>query len=1047
MIARIIRLCAENPIITVLIVTALTLYSAVSLQQQPLDALPDLSDTQVIVSADWVGQSPDLIEDQITYPLVTTLLSSPKVKYVRGLSMFGGAQITVVFEDGTDLYWARSRITEKLASLTNLPAGVTPSLGPEATGLGWVYQYALVDKTGGQDLAELRSLQDWNLRFALASVPGVAEVASIGGFVKQYQVSLDPVKLQAFKLSPLNVTRAIREGNQEVGANVIEMGGTQFTVRARGYIKDLDDIRKIPVSVLEKGRVITVGDIGRVQKVAAPRVGAGELDGEGEAVGGIVIMRIGENALNVIESVKQRIDSLRGSLPPGVEIVPVYDRSTLIHRAIGTLKRVLFEEILVVALIVSLFLWHGRASWVTILPLPVAVLLSFIPMHFSGLTINLMSLGGIALAIGAMVDAGIILVENAHKRLEGRDTKDFPEAERRRIITDAMVEMGRPLFFSLLVITVSFIPIFALTGREGRLFSPLAFTKTVSMAWAAVLAVTFTPALAILFLKGKFVHEDHHIVSVYLHKWYDPVVDFVVRHRVKVVLGAAAIVLLTLPIAFKIPSEFMPPLNEGTILYMPTAVAGMGIDDAVQTMQKQDQIIKEMPEVAHVYAKDGRANSATDPAPINMFETLISLKPEAEWREGMSYEKIVSQLNEKLTIPGMPNIWWMPIQTRIEMLATGIRTPIGIKILGANLEEIERTAIEIETALKELPESRSVIAERGASGSFIDIDLKREQAALYGLNIAAVQSVIQTAIGGNIASTAIEGRERYGISVRYAPDFRNDINGLRNLIISTPTGAEVALSQIAEIHVTNGAPMITSENGKLLGLVFVDVTKDTGISEYVEKAKLVIEKNVKMPPGIRIEWSGQFESLARAKATLLYVIPIAILLILLILYINTKSIAEVGIILLSVPFSLVGAFWFLWILKYKMSVATWVGLLALAGLDAETGVVMLMYLTQSWTSRLERNLKPTAALLWEAIHEGAVKRVRPKLMTVFAALIGLLPVMWSSGTGSEVMKRIAAPMVGGIVTSGLLELLVYPAIFAIWKSRELVTERPAEIRG
>lgn len=1037
MIARIIRFCAENPVVTVLVVLALAVFSVLGLRQQPLDALPDLSDTQVIVSANWMGQSPNLVEDQVTYPLVTTLLSSPQVKYVRGLSMFGGAQITVVFEDGTDLYWARSRIAEKLASASNLPNGVVPVLGPEATGLGWIYQYAVVDRSGHLDLAELRSLQDWNLRFALASTPGVAEVATVGGFTKQYEVSLDPVKLQAFKISPLQVSRAIREGNQEVGANAIEMGGTQFSIRARGYVQSLEDIMKIPVMVLDQGRVITVGDIGRVQKVPAPRVGAGELDGEGEAVGGIVVMRIGENALNVIDAVKERINSMKASLPPGVEIIPVYDRSDLIQRAIGTLQRVLIEEIIVVALIVALFLWHGRASWVAILPLPIAVLLSFIPMHFSGLTINLMSLGGIALAIGAMVDAGIILVENAHKQLEGLDTKNLPETERRRIITDAMVEMGRPLFFSLLVITVSFVPIFALSGREGRLFSPLAFTKTVSMAWAAVLAVTLTPALAVLLLKGRFVEEDKHVVSIYLRRLYDPVVAFVVRHRYKVVAGAGIVVLATVPIALKIPSEFMPPLNEGTILYMPTAVPGMGIDDAVEIMQKQDQLIKSLPEVDHVFAKAGRANSATDPAPINMFETIISLKPENQWRQGMTYEKIVAELNEKLTFPGMPNIWWMPIQTRIEMLATGIRTPIGVKVLGSNQEDVEKASIAIEAALKAMQESRSVMAERSASGAFIDIDINRDEAALFGLNIAAVQSVIQTAIGGNIVSTAIEGRERYGISVRYAPDFRNDINALGGLLIPTANGADVALGQIADIRVSHGAPMIASENGKLLGLVFVDVHKNVGMSEYVTKAIKVLEEQVSLPVGVRIEWSGQFESLKRAQATMLYVVPMVILLILLILYLNTRSVAEILIILLSLPFSLVGAFWFLWLLDYKMSVATWVGILALAGLDAETGVVMLMYLTKSWNSRLQQKLKPTAALLWEAIHEGAVQRLRPKLMTVCAALIGLLPVMWSTGTGSEVMKRIAAPMVGGIITSGLLELLVYPAIFAIWKSREL----------
>lgn len=1037
MIARIIRLCASNPIMTIFLVLMASILALISIKRLPLDALPDLSDTQVVVFAEWPGRSPDLIEDQVTYPLVTGLLASPKVKYVRGLSMLGATQVLVVFEDGTDLYWARSRIAEKLASVSGLPQGVVPTLGPEATGLGWVYQYALIDKTGKHDLAQLRSLQDWHLRLSLQGVPGVAEVASIGGFVKQYEVSLDPKRLQAFKLSPLQVSRAIRNGNQEVGANVLEMGGTEFAIRGRGYVKGMDEIELIPVTTLTGGRVITVGDLGRVQMVPATRAGAGELDGEGEAVSGIIVMRIGENALNVIDGVKSRLAEIKKSLPAGVEIVTVYDRSDLIHGAIATLKRVLIEEIIVVALIVSIFLWHARASWVAILPLPIAVLLSFLPMLFSGLTVNLMSLGGIALAIGAMVDAGIILVENAHKKLEGKNTKDMPEKERRHIITEAMVEMGRPLFFSLLVITVSFLPIFALTGREGRLFIPLAFTKTVSMAWAAVLAVTLTPALAILFLKGKFVHEEEHIISRSLHNIYGPVVDFVVRWKKSVIAGALLIVLGTLPIALKIPSEFMPPLNEGSILYMPTAVPGMSLDTAVQTMQKQNSIIKSLPEVAHVYGKAGRASTATDPAPINMFETVISLRPEDEWREGMTFDKIIAELNGKLTFPGMPNIWWMPIQTRIEMLSTGIRTPIGIKVLGTNLGEIEKTAIAIEEALQKLPETKSAFAERIGSGSYIDINVKRKVAALYGLNISDIHSVIETAIGGSPVSTAIEGRERYSIAVRYAQDFRSDVDALAKLVIPTPAGQEVTLEQIATLTVNSGAPMIQSENGKMLGFVFVDVGKEVGLAEYVESARKAVDQDVTLPPGVTLEWSGQFEALESAKDTLKMVIPATLALIIFILYLNTRSAVEVGIVLLAVPFSLVGAFWLLYVLGYKLSVATWVGLLALAGLDAETGVVMLLYLTQSYNNRVAAGIKPSAAMLKEAIHEGAVQRVRPKLMTVAAALIGLLPVMWSTGTGSEVMKRIAAPMVGGIVTSGLLELLVYPAIFALWKTHEI----------
>ncbi|MGE0175106.1 MAG: efflux RND transporter permease subunit [Oligoflexales bacterium] len=1037
MIARIIRLCASHPIMTVLLIAVGVFFTIFSMRNLSLDALPDLTDTQVIVFAEWQGRSPDLIEDQVTYPLVTGLLASPKVKYVRGLSMVGAAQVLVVFEDGTDLYWARSRIAEKMASVSQLPPGVVPVMGPEATGLGWVYQYALVDKTGKNDLAQLRSLQDWHLRLALQSVPGVAEVASVGGFVKQYEVSLDPRKLQAFRLSPIQVSRAIRGGNQEVGANVIELGGSEFAIRARGYVENLDDIRSIPVTTLEKGRVVTVGDIGVVQLVPAPRSGGGELDGDGEAVSGIIVMRIGENALNVIDGVKKRLEELKETLPAGVEVVPVYDRSDLIHRAISTLKKVLVEEIVVVALIVSIFLWHARASWVAVLPLPIAVLLSFLPMLFTNLTVNLMSLGGIALAIGAMVDAGIILVENAHKRLEGINTSDIPDSKRREIITEAMVDMGRPLFFSLLVITVSFLPIFALEGREGRLFSPLAFTKTVSMAWAAVLAITLTPALAVLFLRGKFVREEDHRVSRFLHRIYAPIVEFSVHRKYMVVGVAGILIAATIPIALKIQSEFMPPLNEGTILYMPTSTPGMSLDTAIQTLQQQNKIIKSLPEVKHVYGKAGRATTATDPAPINMFETLITLKPEDQWRDGMTYDKIIAELNNKLTFPGMPNIWWMPIQTRIEMLSTGVRTPIGVKVLGANLAEIEKASIAIEAALKDLPQTKSAFAERIGSGTYIDVEIKRKVAALYGLNISDVHAIIETAVGGNAVSTVIEGRERYAVSVRYAHDFRNDIDALTKIIVPAPNGAEITLGQIADISVTSGPPMIQSENGKMLGFVFIDVNKDVGMSEYVANAKKAISKQVHLPTGITLEWSGQFEALERAKEKLKLVVPLTIGLIILILYFNTKSAIEVAIVLLAVPFSLIGAFWLLWVLDYKMSIATWVGILALAGLDAETGVVMLLYLTKSYDRRIREGVKHSMAILDASIFEGAVQRVRPKLMTVAAALIGLFPVMWSTGTGSEVMKRIAAPMVGGIVTSGILELLVYPAIFAIWKTWEI----------
>lgn len=1038
MIERLIRMCAAHAGFTVLLVAAVTMLAILGMRSLPLDALPDLTDTQVIFFSDWPGRAPDIVESQVTYPLVTKLRSSPRVKYVRGVSMQGASQIVVVFEDGTDLSWARSRMIEKLASMAGLPPGVVPRMGPDATGLGWVFQYALVDRTGQNDLAQLRTLQDWTLRFVLQSVKGVAEVATVGGFVKEYQVLLDPLKLQAFALSPLDVARALRQGNQEIGVGVIEMGGSEFAIRGRGYVSSIDDLRRLPVQMATGGLVTTIGDVASVQIGPAPRAGAAELDGLGETVGGIVVMRIGENALDVINGVKKRLEEIRSSLPPGVEIVSVYDRSDLISRAMATLKRVLFEEIIVVALIVSLFLWHARASFVAILPLPIAVLLSFLPMLAMDLTVNIMSLGGIALAIGAMVDSGIILVENAHKKLEGLDTRLLPEHERRRLIIDACVEMGRPLFFSLLVITVSFLPIFALTGREGKLFHPLAFTKTVSMAWAAVLAVTLIPALAIFFLKGKFVREEQHAVSRFLHRYYEPCIVFVLKMPKTVVVGAALCVLATVPIFLKLRSEFMPALNEGTILYMPTAVAGMSLDTAVEMMQRQNTLIKALPEVAHVFAKAGRADTATDPAPVNMFETIITLKPEGDWRKGITQEKILAELGAKLDFPGMPNIWWQPIQTRIEMLSTGVRTAVGIKVLGSDLATLEKAATDIEETLRKLKGTRSVFAERAQGGNFIDIEVRRDAAALQGLTVADVQSVLEAAVGGMQASTFVQGRERYALTVRYAHDFRADLESLGRVVVPSPNGKSgVPLSQVAQISVTTGPAMINSENSEIVSFVFVDVDSTEGLSEYVDKARKEIASKVSLPQGVRLEFAGQYEALENAKNTLRYVVPATLLLIIVLLYLNTGSAAETAIVLLAVPFSLIGAFWLMWALDYKLSVASWVGLLALAGLDAETGVVMLLYLTQAWKKRMAAGLPRTWTTLQDAIHEGAVKRVRPKIMTVAAALIGLLPIMWSQGTGAEVMKRIVAPMVGGLVTSGLLELLVYPALFALWQRPSL----------
>lgn len=1034
MIAKIIRWSGTNPVLVLLVTALLVVATFFALPKLALDALPDLSDTQVLVAAEYPGRAADIVENQITYPLVTRLLSTPRIKYVRGVSMNGASQITAVFQDGTDIAYARARIVEQLAQTSNqLPAGIIPQIGPDATGLGWVFQYALVSTNGQHSLAELRALQDFHLKFELQSVPGVAEIASLGGFVKQYQVELDPQKLRAYDISPLQVSRAIRAANQESGPGVIELDGTEYALRARGYLKSAQDILDTPLQTNSPGQTLYVRDVANVQMAPAPRAGVGEYNGKGEAVSGIVVMRMGENALNVINGVKQRLHEIKNSLPPDVEVVPVYDRSSLIESALSTLRFTLFEEILLVAIIVSVFLWHARASVVAILPLPIAVLFSFLPMVGSKLTVNIMSLGGIVLAIGAMVDSGIILVENAHKKLEGQTQWSLSAADRRAKIIDAMVEMGRPLFFSLLVITVSFLPIFALEGREGRLFSPLAFTKTVSMAWAAFMAITVVPALSTLFLKGTFVREENHGITRFLHRIYEPAFHWVMSRKKLTVAIAALVVVASAPIAFFLPSEFMPPLNEGSILYMPTAVPGMSADAAAEILQKQNAIIASVPEVERVYGKAGRASTPTDPAPMNMFETVITLKPQSDWRKGMTFEKIVSDLDAKLNIPGMANIWWMPIQTRLEMLSTGIRTAVGVKIFGNDVATIEKSALEIEAALKTMPGVRSVFAERATAGTFLDIAVDRRRASKLGLSVADVQNLLDTVMGGNIATTLVEGRELYTARVRYAPDFRSSIGDIEDIFVPLPAGGQVRLKEIALVSVQTGPAMVNSENGKLVGFVFVDVASHVGISEFVASAKKIVDSKVNLPAGVSLRWSGQYESLARARQTLIWVVPITLLIIGILIFINTKSLVETGIVFLAVPFSLVGAFWLMWILNYKLSVAAWVGILALAGLDAETGVVMLLYLTQAWKNHLSKGGTFSRDALMLAIHDGAVKRVRPKIMTVAAALIGLLPVMWSTGTGSEVMKRIAAPMIGGIVTSGILELLLYPVIFAIWQ--------------
>jgi Cu(I)/Ag(I) efflux system membrane protein CusA/SilA len=1037
-VERVIGACAKNPFFTIFAAAVFGVWGWWAIRQVPLDAIPDLSDTQVIVFTEWEGQSPDLVEDQITYPITTSLVSAPKVEFVRGQSFLGLSFVYVIFEDGTDIYWARSRVLEYLnGAQAKLPPGVRPTLGPDATGVGWVFQYALLDKTGTQSLADLRSFQDWYLRYWLESVDGVAEVASVGGFIKQYQVNLDPDKLLALGIPVGDVVSAIRRSNADVGGRVLEIAGHEHFVRGRGYISSTSDLETIPLKVGDNGVPITIRDVATVDLGPDDRRGVADLDGEGEVVGGIVVMRYGENALAVINRVKERLDEVRASLPEGVELEIVYDRSELILRAIDTLRETLFEEMVVVSLVVAVFLLHARSALVAILTLPLAVLMSFIPMYYQGITANIMSLGGIAVAIGEMVDAAIVIVENAHRKLEHAQPEDEPS--RRTLIVDAMQEVGPSIFFSLLVMTVSFLPVFTLQGVEGRLFSPLAFTKTYSMLFASLLSVTLIPALAVLVVRGRIRREDDHLVTRWLIAWYTPVVRATVRHRRLVMATAFLAVVATVPAFMSLGSEFMPPLHEGSILYMPSAMPGMSITEASAILQTMDRELKSFPEVQTVFGKIGRSQSATDPAPMSMVETVVVLKPESEWRPDMDWDTLIAEMNETLRYPGMPNVWWMPVQTRTEMLATGIRSALGIKVFGPDLATIEQVAVDVERALladpRTAPHTRSAFAERVTGGYFVDLEVDRLAAARHGLTVDDVEEVIGTAIGGMNVAETIEGRERYPINVRYARDFREDPDALPRVFVPTPHG-QVPLGQVAKIDFETGPPMIRQEDGQLVNFVFVDVTGKP-IADYVEAAKEVVAEHVTLPPGYRLAWAGQFQYLERARARLLIVVPLTLVIVCLLLYLNTGSVIEMGIVFLAVPFSLVGAIWLFWLLGYNMSVASWVGLIALAGLDAETGVVMLLYLRIVWERRMREGSIRTEHDLEDAIVEGAAGRIRPKLMTVLTTMIGLLPIMWSTGTGADVMQRIAAPLVGGVVTSFLLELTVYPAIFAAWRGRSV----------
>ncbi|WHZ24338.1 MAG: Copper/silver efflux RND transporter, transmembrane protein CusA [Nitrospira sp.] len=1035
MIVRLIEASARNPVLVILSVLLLSAWGIWAVYDVPLDAIPDLSDVQVIIYTEWQGRSPTLIEDQVTYPIVTSLLAGPRVKRVRGVSEYGVSYVYVIFEDRTDLYWARSRVLEYLQRLTGtLPMGATPTLGPDATGVGWVYQYALVDESGTHDLAQLRSLQDWYLRYQLESVSGVAEVSAIGGFVKQYQIEVDPNTLAAYRLPIKTVVEAVRNSNAEVSGRVLEMAGTEYVIRGRGYLRSADEIELIPVGTDGRGTPILLRDIAHVQVGPDQRRGIAELDGKGQTVGGIVIMRAGENALAVIERVKARLDEIAPALPKGVRMVPTYDRSDLIHRAIAVLREKLIEESVIVSLVALLFLFHLRSALVAILILPVAVLLAFIPMAYLKITSNIMSLGGIAIAIGAMVDAAIVMVENAHKHLEHK-----PSAPRTDTIITAAKEVGRPLFFSLLVIAVSFLPIFALESQEGRLFTPLAYTKTFAMLFATALSVTLAPVLMVILIRGRIRAETKNPLNRLLIALYRPILSGALRVR-WLTLGLAVLAIwLTVPVFTRLGAEFMPPLNEGTILYMPTTVPGLSIPEATKILQVQDQLLTTFPEVERVFGKMGKAPTATDPAFVGMAEITVTLKPESQWRPGMTWDRLLDEMDAKLRIPGFPNIWWMPIQTRTEMITTGVRSPVGIKVLGADLKTIERIGVEIEQALVTVPGTKSAFAERLNEGYYLDLIVNRREAARYGLTVGDVQTVITSAIGGETVTTTVEGRERYPVSVRYQRELRDDPERLKRVLIPTPSGAQIPLGQIAEIVLTQGPPSIADEAGALAGLVSVSVT-GRDLRGYVQDAQRVVRERVTLPSGYRLIWTGQYEHLVRAEKRLTLVIPVTLAVILLLLYLNFRSFAKSLIVLLSVPFAAIGAIWYLDYLGYNLSVAVWVGIIALAGVATETGVVMLVYLDEAYERRLREGRMTTAQDLREAIMEGAVQRVRPKMMTVAAIMGGLLPIMWSHGAGADVMKRIAAPMIGGMVSSTVLTLLVIPAIYALWCGRSVPTE-------
>ncbi len=1078
MIRRIIEFSARNRLAVIVAVAAAAVFAFVTLRSIPLDAIPDLSDTQVIVYSRW-DRSPDLVEDQVTYPIVTALLGTPRVKAVRGFSDFGFSFVYVVFQDGTDIYWARSRVVELLAKVEDaMPSGVRPEIGPDATGVGWVFQYALRDRSGNHTPAELRSLQDFHLKFALRSVPGVAEVATVGGFEKQYQVTVDPVRLQALGLSLVELGDAIRKSNGETGGRLVEWNGREYMVRGRGYVASTNDLARVVVRSNERGVPLLLRDVATIELGPQLRRGIADLDGEGETVGGIVVMRQGENALAVIGRVRAKLAEFQRSLPLGVELVTTYDRSDLIKRSISNLTEALALEMFIVSLVILFFLWHFPSAFVPILTIPVAVLLSFVPMAGLGITSNIMSLAGIAISIGVLVDGAIVEMENAYKRLEAWQEAGRP-GDFHEVRLNAMLEVGPSVFFSLLVIAVAFLPVFALVDQEGRLFRPLATTKTLTMAMAAILVVTLDPAVRMAFtrvdpfrfrpgwlarvastlLVGKYQPEDKHPVSRVLFRLYDPPCRWVLRHPKRVIGAAVLAVLAAIPVYLSLGSEFMPPLDEGSILYMPTTMPGISVTEAHHLLTLQDRILHGFPEVETVFGKAGRADTATDPAPFSMMETTVLLKPHDQWREKrrwysgwaprplkaalrtawpdrISSEELIAEMDAAMQIPGNSNAWTMPIRGRIDMLSTGVRTPVGIKVLGSDLTAIEGVAVAVERVLKRVPGTRSAFAERAAGGYFVDFVPDRDGLARWGLSVEDLQAVLQTALGGETITTTVEGRERYSVNLRYVRDQRSDLQTLDRILVPSPSGAQVPIQEVAAITLASGPSMVRDENGMLAAYVYADLA-GRDIGSYITDARAAVAAGVTLPTGTTLAWSGQWENMVRVRERLKLVLPITLVLIVLLLIANTKSATKAGIVLLAVPFSLVGAVALMAILGYNVSVAAWVGMIALMGLDAETGVFMLLFLDLSYEEARKAGRLTNDAELQEAIVHGAVKRLRPKLMTVAASFLGLMPIMWSTGTGADMMKRVAAPMAGGLFTSFLLELLVYPPIYLLWKRFEL----------